>query len=161
MADLKNDPLLQSKIAGTRETIKSLSNYGVGDAVALTNRKNGVHQLSGHYASIVPLAVYFSQKHPGLLANLKIRTSLSHEMNKGSTEAKNSDIWQPIKDAMTDFSATYGTDIITVNSKDIPKTVDEILGGYISTKYSGRVTGGGGGTTVFKRTLKILGHIFY
>lgn len=164
MADYRNDRLLQSKIVGTRATIADLAQSGVGDADALVQREYGVHQLSGHYASIVPLAVYFSQKHPELLANIKNKTSLSNNMGDksgaGRDEANDDVIWDPIKAAMRSFTATYGTDIITQNSYGEPKTVNDILG-YISTSFSGRVSSGGGGTTVFKRTLKILGHIFY
>jgi hypothetical protein len=165
LADFRNDPILQSKIAGTRATIAELSNFNIEDAFALIQRGSGVHQLSGHYASIVPLAVFFSQKYPYLLDDIKIHTSLSSNMGDiagtaGYDEARNSIIWDPIKHAMVDFQATYGTDIITQNSNGVPKTVDDILH-YISTSYSGTVTGGGGGTTVFKRTLKVLSHIFH
>ncbi|WP_426945435.1 hypothetical protein [Bacillus altitudinis] len=164
MADYRNDYILQSKIEGTRATIKELSDSNVSDAVALTARQAGVHQLSGHYASIVPLAVFFSQKHPALLANIKNRTSLRNGMGDtsgpGYQEARDSEVWSPIQEAMIDFQSIYGTDIITENSSGDPKTVNDILN-YLSTRFSGNVTSGGGGDTVFKRTLKILGHIYY
>ncbi|HAM79222.1 hypothetical protein [Ornithinibacillus bavariensis] len=164
MADYTNDYVLQSKIIGTRATIKGLADYHISDAIALVDREAGVHQLSGHYASIVPLAVFFSHKYPSYLANIKNRTSLRNGMGEtsglGYQEARNSEIWSPIKDAMADFKAIYGTDIITKNSNGDPKTVNDILN-YLSEKYSGNLKTGGGGDTVFKRTLKILGHIFY
>lgn len=164
MADYRRDYILQSKIFGTRATIANLSEeYGIPDALALTDREAGVHHLQGHYASIVPLAVYFSQYHSLLLSEIKLVTHLDNNMGArsgpGYSEARDA-IWTPVKNSMISFRNACGSDIITQNSSGMPKTVNDILN-YISTSYGGNVSGGGGGDTVLKRTLKIMGHVYY
>ncbi|MCH5438468.1 MULTISPECIES: hypothetical protein [Bacillus cereus group] len=157
MIDHRNDRIFQAKVAGTRSTIQQLSTDGINDAHALIAREQGTHNLSGHFASILPLAVLFSQYSPTLLTHIKNLTDIDHNMGTGSSEARSQEIWEPVQAEVSNFKTVHGDDILTNTSQ----TVNDVLHTYLSSKYSGGQTTGGAGDTVFKRTLKLLGHIFY
>ncbi|WP_462409358.1 hypothetical protein [Neobacillus sp. Marseille-QA0830] len=163
MADYRNIVEFQAKLEGTRATIKSLADNGIPDARALIARGLGAHNLQGHDASILPLAVLYSQYNPSLLTDLKNLTSLNNDMgDRSNGEARNNFAWNPIKRDLAAFKAVHGSDIIAQELRSgIPQTVDDVLRTYLSDNYLGGHTTGGAGDTVLKRTLKLLGHIFY
>lgn len=162
MADYRNDVKFQAKVTSTRAMIDQLAGDRVDDALAVQARGHGAHNLTGHEASLVPLAVLFSQYNSTLLTNIKNNTDLYHDMGvRGSSEARDNSVWNPIKAAMTSFKATHGADIIAEDRFGNPLTVDDVSRTYLSDKYLGGQTTGGAGDTVLKRTLKLLGHVFY
>ncbi|WP_243356790.1 hypothetical protein [Bacillus litorisediminis] len=163
MTDFRSDIIFQAKEEGTRAIIDSLARNGIPDAIALVERGMGLHGLRGHEASIIPLAVLFSQYNPLLLSHLRTSTNLSFGMGgRNNPEANDDAIWRPIKNAMVDFKARHGADIISeeVDSGN-PQSVERVMNTYLSTSYLGGQPNGGGGNTVFKRTLKLLGHVYY
>jgi len=162
MTDYRNDVKFQAKVTSTRTMIGQLADYRVDDAFAVKARSHGAHNLTGHEATLVPLAVLFSQYDKTLLTTIKNNTDLDHDMGvRGSSEARDRSVWNPIKNAMTNFKAVHGADIIAEDKNGNPLTVNDVSRTYLSVNYLGGQTTGGAGDTVFKRTLKLLGHVYY
>lgn len=159
MADLTADKEFQTAVAKARRLIEREAKGGSEDAVALVERKNGKNNLQGHYNSLVPLAVLLASEYPDLLEDIRSGTRLSHNMGRGSYEARKSNVWSPVKKAVRKLQKARGSDVVAGELRSgRPQTVNQVSKTYLSKRYGGSHPHGGGGDTVLKRTLKLLAH---
>lgn len=85
-------------------------------------------------------------------------TNLGTNMSNTSQEARGA-FWDDVKAVLRASLQQYGNDLIAVGLRTTsPETAQEIAHTYISADYGGGQTSGGAGTTVLKRTLKLLAH---
>ncbi|WP_214793969.1 MULTISPECIES: hypothetical protein [unclassified Exiguobacterium] len=154
------DPVFNAKVTGTLSMIEQLAHDDIPDAMQLISRRDGTQNLSGHYQKIIPLAIRFSIFNPDLLARVKSNTYLENSMDPHNADTR-SEIWEEVKAAMITLVENNGNDVVITNSDSHPSSVKEIADTYLSTRYGGSHTTGGAGDTVFKRTLKLLAHVFY
>jgi len=139
--------------------IRGYSAAKIKDAQALTDREGGMHNLQGHTRAVIPLAVWIAYKEPSLLPKIKKGTTLKGEMTGHSVEARDNQIWGPLKKAMKRHLKLTGIDVIAEKTKaNSPDSAAKIASTYLSDDYGGGQTSGGAGNTVLKRALKLLAH---
>jgi hypothetical protein len=140
-------------------TAKSLAATGIPDAMALSSREKGEHNLRGHAMRVMPLAVWLIMRRLDLLKPIRRATKLRTAMAASSSEAR-SVIWRDIQVAIQQQLLLHGVDILSsADRTNTPTTATAIATTYLSTDYGGSQTGGGAGNTVLKRSLKLLAHV--
>ena len=138
--------------------IRVMAGAGIRDARAIADRATGWHNLQGHARAIVPLALWLVSHRPDLLCTLSRETDLLVGMSGRSGESR-APFWVEVSDALVSLLGHHGGDRIIVGAQaNSPETADEIARTYLSREYGGGQRTGGGGTTVLKRTLKLLAH---
>lgn len=146
------------KVIALEQSVKTLGNKKIPDALALLERESGVHNLQGHARRLMPLAVWLVMKRPDILDEVRRATNLRHQMTSHSAEARGS-FWKFVKDAMKTEIKKNGMDVIsTADRANAPITAKAITRTYLSVDYGGGQISGGGGNTVLKRSLKIMAH---
>ena len=156
--DHTRDPGFGALLSATETITGVLAASNVGDARRLAQRSVGWHNLQGHARAVVPLAVWLARLHPELLCNIRDMTNLGTNMSNTSQEARGA-FWDDVKAVLRASLQQYGNDLIAVGLRTTsPETAQEIAHTYISADYGGGQTSGGAGTTVLKRTLKLLAH---
>ena len=156
--DHTRDPSFGALLAAAETITGVLAASNVGDARRLAQRSQGWHNLQGHARAVVPLAVWLARMHPEILCNIRDMTNLGHTMSSTSQEARG-DFWDDVKAVLRASLQQYGNDSIAVGLRpNSPETAIKIADTYLSADYGGGQRTGGAGTTVLKRTLKLLAH---
>ena len=155
MVDYTIDPRFAELRRTTEAIIEESAAESNEDAISLLERAAGVNNLQGHMA-IVPLTVWLVRQRPDLLRIIRDETNLNVEMARHSQETSG-EFWENVKDALMDLLEQHGDDRIIVGERiNSPETPIHIANTYLSHDYGGGQVGGGGGTIVLKRTLKLL-----
>ena len=158
MVDYTQDWRFGALLSATERITAVLAANDVADAQRIADRSVGWHNLQGHARAVVPLALWLARQHPEILCNIGGMTDLSIEMTNVSQESRG-DFWDGVKTALIGSLQLNGDDrIISGQQANSPQTAHEIASTYISSDYGGGQTTGGAGTTVLKRTLKLLAH---
>ena len=148
----------EALLSATETITGVLAANGVRDAQRLTERLVGWNNLQGHARSVVPLAVWLATRHPEILCNIREMTDLGTLMSNTSAEARG-DFWDDVKELLRASLLQSGNDLIVIGQRpNSPTTAQEVATTYISADYGGGQITGGAGTTVLKRTLKLLAH---
>ena len=156
--DYTQDRGFGALLSATETITGVLSAGGVRDAQRLAERLVGWHNLQGHARSVVPLAVWLTTRHPEILCSIREMTDLGTLMSNTSAEARG-DFWDDVKALLRASLLQSGNDLIVIGQRaNSPTTAQEVAVTYISADYGGGQTRGGAGTTVLKRTLKLLAH---
>ena len=156
--DYTQDRGFGALLSATETITAVLAAGGVRDAQRLAERSVGWHNLQGHARAVVPLAVWLAMRHPEILCAIREMTDLGTLMSNTSPEARGA-FWDDVKTLLRDSLRQSGHDLIAIRQRpSSPTTAREIATTYISADYGGGQTSGGGGTTVLKRTLKLLAH---
>ena len=160
MTDYSNSPLFSARRAAAETAIGELAEAGVDDAIKLVIRETGWHNLQGHARAVVPLAIWFLTLAPRHTHAIRDNTNLSHEMTSASSESRAA-FWGAIQSEIRALLGSQGNDRVVVGlQSNSPETAERIAETYLSESYGGGQTSGGAGDTVFKRTLKIVSHVF-
>ena len=158
MVNYTTDFRFGALLEATETIIGVLALGGVRDATRLVDRASGWNNLQGHMRAIVPLTVWLVWQRPELLCTVRAETNLTNEMSSRSQEAR-ADFWEDVKIALRALLDQRGDDQVSIGVQiNSPETAREIATTYLSSDYGGGQTMGGGGTTVLKRTLKLLAH---
>ena len=158
MVDFTTDFKFGALLDATERVIDVLALGGVRDAIRLVDRAAGWNNLQGHMRAIVPLTVWVAWRRPELLCTIRAETNLDHEMSSSSQEARAA-FWEDVKSALTLLLDQHGDDHVAIGVQaNSPETARDIASTYLSSDYGGGQSTGGGGTTVLKRTLKLLAH---
>ena len=158
MSYLTRDPTFTALVAATEAIIHVFANAGVRDGRSLMVRQSGWNTLPGEVRSLIPLTVWFVRMYPNHLYSLRTNTSLGVTMGRGSPEARDPSLWQPIQTDLRDCLVTDGGDVISLATQPLaPVTARDIASNYLSARYGGH-TRGTAGDTLLKRTLKLLAH---
>jgi hypothetical protein len=155
------DYTIDARFAGLCRTTDAIIDEsaaeGSEDAISLLDRAAGVNNLQGHMA-IVPLTMWLVMQRPDLLRIVRDETNFNVEMARYSQETSG-EFWEDVKDALIDLLEQHGDDRIIIGERiTSPETPTHIANTYLSDDYGGGQVGGGGGTIVLKRTLKLLAH---
>ena len=160
MTDYSNSPLFAARLVAAESAISELAEAGVEDANKLVIRSEGWNNLQGHARAVIPLAIWFLTLAPTHTSNVRDNTYLTTDMSSTSTEAQAA-FWEAIQNEMKALLGKQGSDRIVVGTQsNSPETAERIAETYLSERYGGGQTSGGAGDTVFKRTLKIVSHVF-
>lgn len=158
MVDYTQNLNFRAMQEATDVLIRVTAAAGIRDARAIAERAAGWHNLQGHARAIVPLALWLVVHRPELLCTLRRETVLTEGMGGRSGESR-ALFWGGVSDALVALLNQRGDDRLVVGTQmNSPETADQIANTYLSAEYGGGQTRGGGGTTVLKRTLKILSH---
>lgn len=158
MVDYTQDLRFRAMQEATDVIIRVMAGGGIRDARAITDRAAGWHNLQGHARAIVPLALWLVLNRPQLLCAVREGTDLQVGMSGSSGESRR-EFWEDVQDALIPLLGHRGDDrIVEGIQANSPETAEEIANTYLSRDYGGGQRSGGGGTTVLKRTLKLLSH---
>lgn len=159
MSDLTKDARFTSLVAATETILLVFANAGVRDARLLTVRQAGWNTLPGEVRGLIPLSAWFIGRHPNHLNSLRTQTSLGAPMGRGSPEARNPSLWQPIQRDLKDYLATEGGDVVSLATQPVARvTAQDVASNYLSTRFCGGHTSRQAGDNILKRILKLLAH---
>lgn len=163
--DIRDSKKIEETCTQVRRAIQQYAVDGVGDAKALLRHSFCENSNQSHWYIGLPLTVYFvisileSPNEREILEKIKYNTKLSREMD-GSSGESSEEVWDPVKKRFGEFVENKGDNHVAEEMSDgETKSVEGAVNSFMSETWHGNASGGGGGDTVVKRTLKIISHL--